>query len=49
MTALDPGDSRSSSPARMTPAELPEDESLVDLGEDSTKYTRLTTEVTAQQ
>jgi spermidine/putrescine transport system substrate-binding protein len=31
----------------VTPAELAEGESLIDLGEDSTKYTELTTEVTA--
>jgi spermidine/putrescine transport system substrate-binding protein len=31
----------------VTPAELAENEGLIDLGEDSTKYTELTTDVTA--
>ncbi|MCG5219090.1 polyamine ABC transporter substrate-binding protein [Streptosporangium sp. KLBMP 9127] len=41
---------KSSTPAlQMTPADLLQGESLRDLGEDSTKYTRLATEVAAQQ
>jgi spermidine/putrescine transport system substrate-binding protein len=36
-------------PLRMTPAELLKGESIIDLGEASTKYTRLATEISANQ
>ncbi|MFC4535855.1 polyamine ABC transporter substrate-binding protein [Sphaerisporangium dianthi] len=36
-------------PLQMTPAELLKGESIVDLGEDSGKYTRLATEISAKQ
>ncbi|MFC4057545.1 spermidine/putrescine ABC transporter substrate-binding protein [Planomonospora corallina] len=36
-------------PLQMTPADLLQGESIIDLGEDSTKFTRLATEVAAQQ
>ncbi|MGV9536183.1 polyamine ABC transporter substrate-binding protein [Streptosporangium sandarakinum] len=36
-------------PLQMTPAQLLQGESIVDLGEDSTKFTRLATEVSAKQ
>ncbi|MEV5408408.1 spermidine/putrescine ABC transporter substrate-binding protein [Thermopolyspora sp. NPDC052614] len=40
---------QANTPLAMTPADLLLGESLVDLGEDSSKYTRLSTEVAAQQ
>ncbi|GGL21237.1 spermidine/putrescine ABC transporter substrate-binding protein [Sphaerisporangium melleum] len=39
----------SNAPLQMTPAELLKGESIVDLGEASTKYTRLATEISANQ
>ncbi len=49
MDKVDPKLLEANAPLKMTPADLLLGESLVDLGEASTKYTRLSTEVAAQQ
>lgn len=49
MDQVDPKLLEANTPLKMTPADLLQGESLVDLGEASTKYTRLSTEVAAQQ
>ncbi len=47
MEQLDPKVLEANAPLRMTPAELLKGESIVDVGEAATKYTRLSTEVAA--
>lgn len=47
MAQLDPKVLKANAPLRMTPDELLENESVIDVGEAATKYTRLSTEVAA--
>ncbi|MEO3858937.1 spermidine/putrescine ABC transporter substrate-binding protein [Acrocarpospora sp. B8E8] len=49
MDSVDPALYASYPPLAMTPAKLLEGESIIDLGQDSVKYTRLSTEVQAAQ
>jgi Spermidine/putrescine-binding periplasmic protein len=48
MEKVDPKLLAANTPLQMTPADLLEGESIIDLGEASTKYTRMSTEVAAQ-
>ncbi|WP_370022522.1 spermidine/putrescine ABC transporter substrate-binding protein [Planotetraspora sp. GP83] len=49
MDKVDPALLAANPPLAMTPADLLQGESIIDLGQDSTKYTRLATEVAAKQ
>ena len=48
MDSIDPALKSTNAPLQMTPSQLLEGESIVDLGEDSVKFTRLATEVSAK-
>jgi spermidine/putrescine transport system substrate-binding protein len=48
MDSIDPAIKAANAPLQMTPSQLLEGESIVDLGEDSVKFTRLATEVSAK-
>jgi spermidine/putrescine transport system substrate-binding protein len=48
MDSIDPAIKAANAPLQMTPSQLLEGESIVDLGEDSLKFTRLATEVSAK-
>ncbi|WP_204358689.1 spermidine/putrescine ABC transporter substrate-binding protein [Streptosporangium sp. 'caverna'] len=48
MDSIDPALKAANAPLQMTPSQLLEGESIVDLGEDSVKFTRLATEVSAK-
>ncbi|MEU6415559.1 spermidine/putrescine ABC transporter substrate-binding protein [Microbispora sp. NPDC046933] len=49
MDKVDPALLAQNPPLRMTPADLLQGESIIDLGQDSTKYTRLATEVAGKK
>ncbi|GAA4194309.1 spermidine/putrescine ABC transporter substrate-binding protein [Streptosporangium oxazolinicum] len=49
MDAMDPKLKADNAPLQMTPSDLLKGESIIDLGEDSAKFTQLATEVTAKQ
>lgn len=49
MDAMNPKLKAENAPLQMTPSDLLKGESIIDLGEDSAKFTRLATEVTAKQ
>jgi spermidine/putrescine transport system substrate-binding protein len=49
MDAMDAKLKADNAPLQMTPSDLLKGESIIDLGEDSTKFTQLATEVTAKQ